>query len=119
MVDDREGTTFGYMGLDFIDWGSRSGEVDAIVRGGAAPKGAMAASLTTLIAWARAQLGLKEIGVRVRSDNPALRFYEKIGFSEYRRTNLVKRSVPRETHWIENSVTETGSLSLVYFRYQR
>ena len=36
--------------------------------------------LRTLLTWARGQLGLETIGVRVRSDNPALIFMKNSAF---------------------------------------
>lgn len=119
MVDDAAGNTFGYMGLDFIDWEDHTGEADAIVRGGTAPRGAMAAALTALIQWARVQLELDQIYVRVRSDNSALQFYEKIGFEEFRRVALIRRQKPNEIHWEEDETSEIGSPCLVHLRYER
>ena len=52
----------------------------------------MTAALHTVLDWARGPLGLKELGVRVRSDNPALAFYEKAGFCEMQRVPLRHRS---------------------------
>ena len=119
MVDDAVGNTFGYMGLDLIDWEDYTGEVDAIVRGGTAPRGAMAAALTALIQWARVQLELDQIYVRVRSDNSALHFYEKIGFEEFRRVALIRRQKQNEIHWEEDETSEIGSPCLVHLRYER
>ncbi len=86
MADDLRGRTFGYLGLAFIDWKNRSGEADAIVRGGPARKGTMRKALATLLAFAQGSLGLTRLGVRVRADNPgALRFYRSLGFKETRR----------------------------------
>ena len=119
MVDDAVGNTFGYMGLDLIDWEDHTGEVDAIVRGGTAPRGAMAAALTALIQWARVQLELDQIYVRVRSDNSALHFYEKIGFEEFRRVALIRRQKQNEIHWEEDETSEIDSPCLVHLRYER
>ncbi len=119
MVDHIEGDTFGYMGLDFIDWTQCSGEADAIVRGKSAPRGAMATALTALVVWARSQLGLGEICVRVRSDNPALRFFEKVGFQEFRRVALIRHDNPNEIHWREGEMSKGCSPFLVYLRYKR
>ena len=85
MLDDLAGETFGYMGLDFIDWGRKAGEVDAVVRGKKTSPGAMSMALRSMISWAQITLGLSDISVRVRSDNPAIRFYESIGFHELTR----------------------------------
>lgn len=118
MVDDTAGHTFGYMGLGFINWSNRTGEADAIVRGGKAPRGAMAAALKALIQWARGPLELDQIYVRVRSDNSALRFYERIGFVELRRVGLIRCEKQNEIHWKEEETSEIGSPCLVHMRYE-
>lgn len=102
MVDDLEGNTFGYIGLAFIDWDKKSGEADSVVRGGSAEPGLMTEVLRTLLTWARGQLGLESIGVRVRSDNPALGFYEKFGFQELERVPLVKSNDENMIVWSED-----------------
>jgi len=89
MVSLPDGTTIGYMGLAYIDWARRYGEADAIVRGKEAPKGLMQRCLTELISWGQAQLGLQHVAVRVRSDNPAVEFYRRIGFEETKRVPLI------------------------------
>ena len=114
MVDDLSRRTFGYMGLDFIDWQRRSGEADAIVRGAEAPAGLMAESLRTLMLWARVQLGLHCLGVRVRSDNSALEFYRKLGFREVRRVGLRRIDEPDRGCWVEDDSLPVSGLCLVH-----
>src|SRR5688500_14144938 len=75
MVDDAAHDTVGYMGVGFIDWSAGYGEADSIVRGIPARKGLMRLAMKSMVSWAQGQLGLGKIGVRVRSDNPALKFY--------------------------------------------
>src|SRR5687768_2759540 len=95
MIDDAQsGLTIGYMGLAFIDWEKASGEADAIVKGRHVSRGLMKRALLTLLSWARSQLGLKRLGVRVRSDNAALEFYRKLGFEEVRRAPLRRVESP-------------------------
>ena len=95
MVDDAQsGETIGYMGLAYINWAERSGEADAIVRGAEAAPGLMKRALLTLLRWARQQLGLQRLGVRVRSDNAAIEFYRKLGFEETRRVPLRRTGGP-------------------------
>ena len=89
MLEDHQGTRMGYMGLAFIDWGGSYVEADAVVSGGQTPRGLMRAALCTMIDWARGALGLARIGVRVLSDNPALGFYQRMGFVEEARVPLV------------------------------
>ncbi len=54
------------MGL-VADWEEGFGEADAILRGRDGLPGVMGEALTTLMTWARDGLGLKHIGLRVRS----------------------------------------------------
>lgn len=118
MVDDLNGRTFGYMGLDYIDWGKGFGEADAVVRGAEAPPGIMKRALQTLLAWARGQLGLHELAVRVRSDNTALEFYRKVGYREVRRIPLRRVEESGTVRWVEDKTLETAKVCLVYMLWQ-
>ena len=114
MVDDAKGRTIGYMGLAFIDWENRSAEADAVVRGVEAPPGMMTRALRTLLSWARGQLGLPRLGVRVLSDNTALEFYRKFGFREVRRTPLRRVEEEDMIRWIEDPSLPHSERSLVH-----
>jgi RimJ/RimL family protein N-acetyltransferase len=113
MLDDTTGRTFGYMGLAFIDWEDLSGEADAIVRGLDCTPGLMTRALRTLLSWAGCQLGLKTLGVRVRSDNSALEFYRKFGFAETRRVPLRRTENGDGILWVENESIDSD-VSLVH-----
>ncbi|MDT4969339.1 MAG: hypothetical protein QOJ64_4076 [Acidobacteriota bacterium] len=114
MIDDLEGKTFGYMGLAFINWQTESGEADAIVRGGEAVPGLMTTAMRTMLNWARAQLGLRTLGVRVRSDNEALGFYQAFGFRETRRIPLRRTESDNTVCWVEDDSLPSGEPSLVH-----
>lgn len=117
MCDDLSGRTFGYMGLAYIDWDLSCGEADAIVRGEEAPKaGVMKEALLTLLRWAHGQLGLQHLGVRVRSDNPALGFYFHLGFEEVRRVPLARVVHSDRVEWCEQPDAQGGGLCLVHMR---
>jgi len=118
MIDDLQGNTFGYMGLDFIDWNNSYCEVDAIVRGKDNNKGTMSISLLTMINWTKCQLGLYNIGVRVRSDNKALNFYQKIGFYETYRVNLHKVIEKNKICWIEDKSLKCSNISLIHMKFK-
>ncbi len=118
MVDDLNAHTFGYMGLDYIDWNHAYGEADAVVRGEDAAPGIMKRTLQTLLAWARGHLGLRELGVRVRSDNTALEFYRKVGFQEVRRVPLRLIQEGTMIRWVEDESLENPRLHLVHMRWQ-
>jgi hypothetical protein len=114
MIDDLNGSAFGYMGLDFIDWDRGYGEADAIVRGGDAPPGTMTMALHVVVNFARDQLGLSDLSVRVRSDNSALDFYRKAGSREVRRVPLRRVAKLSEVHWIEDPTGVLKEPHLVY-----
>ncbi len=118
MVDDLKGVPFGYMGIAFIDWPGEYGEADAIVRGGDAPRGAMSQALLSLLEWARGELRLKDIGVRVRSDNPALKFYLNLGFQERLRVPLQRTTLPDRIVWSEAHALAASEKSLVHMRWR-
>lgn len=114
MIDDTDNLTIGYMGIGFIDWKAGYGEADSIVRGRTAAKGVMMTALQTLLTWGQGQLGLHTIGVRVRSDNPALAFYRKFGFVEQRRVPLSSRDESSKLVWYEDKNNASATISLVY-----
>ena len=109
MVDDPEGATFGYMGLAFIDWRAGIGEADSIVRGADSAPGTMSAALRALIEWATGPLGLHRIVIRVRSDNPVMPFYDRLGFVERRRVPLRLDTAETEgRRWVEDPTADSG-----------
>lgn len=116
MLRDSAAEIAGYLGLGYIDWARQRGEADAIVRGRELPSGTMKRALQQLLAWARQELGLSEMGVRVLSDNPACEFYRKCGFVEIRREPLAARQVDDGQIW-EVASTQAPSRWLVHFRY--
>jgi RimJ/RimL family protein N-acetyltransferase len=118
MLEDLNGNRLGHIGLAFINWETGYGEADAIVSGGDSPKGLMKFALQTSLTWAKSQLGLTSIGVRVRSDNSALEFYKKVGFIEYKRIALVRSFENDSVIWSEEPSVKESVASLVYMLYQ-
>lgn len=118
MLDDVHGRTIGYLGLAFIDWEQRTGEADAIVRGVETQPGVMTKALLALLRWAHHELGLtKALTVRVRSDNPAVDFYLKLG-AETRRVPLRAIEEPGMTRWVEaDSLNNNTATELVYITF--
>jgi hypothetical protein len=117
MVDDLAYNTIGYMGLAFINWETGYVEGDAIVRGLSGVPGCMTKALHTMLMWAKNQLNLKDIWVRVRSDNSALSFYQKAGFLEAKRVPLRKINERGIKKWIEDKSEFHSELYLVYMEY--
>ncbi len=116
MVDDLAGQSFGVHGLAQIDWDLGCGEADAIVRGRDEPRGAMGLALKALIGWATRYLGLDPIHVRVRSDNPALAFYERLGFQEEQRVPLRLLETPGMKTWVPDAAADP-LLTLVHMKF--
>ena len=112
------GKPVGNIGLDFINWETGYGEADNIVRGEEAPRGLMKLALRTTLDWAYRQLGLSKIGVRVRSDNPALEYYRKVGFEEIKRIPLRRTEEPGMVRWVEDPAFGQATASLVYMLYK-
>ena len=77
----------------------------------------MRAALSTLLEWARTELGLDRFGVRVLSDNKALTFYTKFGFAESRRTALKRISREDCVSW-EPAPGEPSERALVHMELQ-
>jgi RimJ/RimL family protein N-acetyltransferase len=119
MVDELDGRTVGYMGLAAINWDSGYFEADSIVRGEPAPRGLMGESLKTLMRWAAAQFGFGDPWVRVRSDNPALRFYEEIGFEEQFCVPLRRTEEHGMIVWIQDERMQSTDPHLVHMRWNR
>jgi RimJ/RimL family protein N-acetyltransferase len=114
MVDDVQNRTVGYMGLAFIDWVNGTAEADAVVRGGDATRGLMSKALGTMLRWAKGQLGISQLGVRVRSDNSALEFYRKFGFCEVQRIPLRRVEQENMIQWVEDPLLQIAEPSLVH-----
>lgn len=118
MLDDARGETVGYLGLAFINWQEQIGEADAIVRGVEGARVLMARAMVTLLAWAHGQLGLKSVHGRVRSDNPALRFFLKLA-REDKRVPLRAIEKPGMITWVEDESLIDSPTSLVYITFNR
>ena len=117
MLDDANGRTIGYLGLAFIDWQKHTGEADAIVRGVDHLPGVMTKALLALLRWAHRELGLTAaLNVRVRSDNPAVNFYLKLG-TETRRVPLREIEEPGLKRWVEDESFAESSTQLVYITF--
>ncbi|TMD87654.1 MAG: GNAT family N-acetyltransferase [Chloroflexi bacterium] len=80
MIEREGGSPFGHAGLCNLRPADAYAELDNVVRGADGPRGAMTAAVTTLCDWAVSSLGVTALWVRVMSDNPAVSFYEKVGF---------------------------------------
>lgn len=90
-------------------------EFDAVVRGEAAPRGLMTQGVYVIARWLQSQFLVKEFRVRVRSDNSALIFYKKLGFTEVKRVPTKKIQEGNKTVLIEN-LEPSSAINVVYLR---
>lgn len=100
MVEVPHQPPFGHIGLAEIDHEARYAELDSVVRGAPGRPGAMRAAAEELMAWAVAELGVERLGLRVFAENPAVRFYERLGFREVERIGLTRVGSPDEIRWV-------------------
>ena len=119
MLESMSGERIGYMGVAYINWDNSYAEADAIVSGGRIEKGLMSSALQTLLLWAKSKLGIKTIGVRVLSDNPALAFYQKLGFEEIKRVPLRSVISGEDVSWLEDELLEVAERYLVYHLWDK
>lgn len=103
MVKSINGDHVGHMGLATFDFDNRSCEIDNIVKGDQlAQKGLMTHALRSMVNWAFKNLELDDIYARVFSDNePAIRLYKRIGFTEDSFIPLVKYESNDRVEFIE------------------
>jgi RimJ/RimL family protein N-acetyltransferase len=99
MIRPEELDPLGFVGLADIDWGAGYGELDNVVRGERSHPGAMSRASQGLLTWARQTLGLTRFGVRVLADNPAITFYEMLGFREVQRIPLRRSRTDDGARW--------------------
>lgn len=118
MIDDLNGLAVGHMALSLIDWRRGTAEADAVVRGADAPRGFVTRALRAMWEWGKSALGLSSLGVRVRSDNTAVAFYERAGFREVRRVPLRREVSSGEVRWLEDTTLAGPDVSLVYMQLQ-
>jgi RimJ/RimL family protein N-acetyltransferase len=118
MIDTLDNIPIGHVGLGFINWETGYVEADAIVRGASARKGLMREALRLLLTWAETSLGLDNAWVRVRSDNPAVVFYQNTGFIEKNRIPLSKKTEGDSLIWFEDPNAEKDAPALIYMKYQ-
>jgi RimJ/RimL family protein N-acetyltransferase len=114
MIETEGGSPFGHAGLCNLRPADAYAELDNVVRGAEGPRGAMTAAVTMLCDWAASSLCVSALWVRVMSDNPAVSFYEKLGF---RRAHDVALEFQRDGSngiWMERPDRATADRYLRY-----
>jgi RimJ/RimL family protein N-acetyltransferase len=114
MIETEGGSPFGHAGLCNLRPAEAYAELDNVVRGRDGPRGAMTAAVTTLCDWAASSLGVTALWVRVMSDNPAVSFYEKVGFRRAYDVALEFRHAGSKGVWMERPDQRTADRYLRY-----
>jgi perosamine synthetase len=93
----------GHVGLSNVLPQARTAELDNVIRGARAMPGVMTDAVGALLEFCRDTLSIDRFTLRVVSDNrPAIRLYERCGFSEFNRVPLKRVAADERTEWIED-----------------
>jgi len=114
MIEPEGGSPFGHAGLCNLRPADAYAELDNVVRGADGPRGGMTAAVTTLCEWAASSLGVTTLWVRVMSDNPAVSFYEKLGFRRKYDVPLELGRDGSKAIWLERPDRRTADRYLRY-----
>jgi RimJ/RimL family protein N-acetyltransferase len=101
LIVDFTGTYLGHIGYAAFQHDTQTAEIDSVLRGekNVIP-GLMHFCMNAMIKWGRQVLMLKEISLKVFSDNThAIGFYERCGFMKDILIPLVKVVLPDEEKW--------------------
>ena len=112
---------FAHAGLYRFDYKNQSCEIDNVIRGEESEntKGAITVGLKALINWSFMHLGIKDLYLKVFSDNTrAIKLYERLGFSEVNRAPLFKSINNGVVSWVEdNNRKESTDRYFVTMKY--
>jgi perosamine synthetase len=101
-IINENNTKVGHIGLFRFDFQKSHCELDNIIRGNFESKGIMESSLKSLISLVKNDLLIKNIFLRVFSDNhKAISLYKKLGFEEIQNRPLKKIINGESTRYIE------------------
>lgn len=121
--ETRTNSLYGFMGLAYGDKDGQRIEGDAIVRyANNHEPGLMQRAFLTLVTWVTQSLGVKEVWVRVLSDNPAVAFYQRCSFVALWQTDLFELRNSRGELEALTESDDSGKLALAtrtltYMRY--
>jgi RimJ/RimL family protein N-acetyltransferase len=114
MIEPEGGSPFGHAGLCNLRPADAYAELDNVVRGARGIRGGMTAAVTTLCEWAATSLGVTALWVRVMADNPAVSFYEKLGFRPKYDVPLELGRHGSKAFWMERPDHRTADRYLRY-----
>lgn len=117
MIETPSGIPIGHIGLFRFNFSEKSCEIDNVIRGEPYVPGIMTYAVHAIIAWAKKELGVKEIYLQVFSDNKkAIKLYERCGFREVNRVPMKKVVEEDRTSWLEVSGNQKGERTNIYMK---
>lgn len=120
LIKDMQGKLIGHIGLYSFDFKNKTCEIDNVVRGEKGSPGIMTPALNALINWTFENLKIKDLYLRVFSDNPkAISLYERCNFSHENLIPLKKRIEDATVIWeeiFEDSIPERSFLKMKYIK---
>ena len=120
MIHNIDNTIIGHLGFSTFDFEYHSCEIDNVVRGvKEGNKGIMAMAMHTIMEWGRKNLNLRDIYLRVLSDNEhAIEFYKRMGFIKLYDIPLFKIESPDFIEWVALK-DQNGRIPDRYYTYMR
>lgn len=120
LIKDMQGKLIGHIGLYSFDFKNETCEIDNVVRGEKGTPGIMTSALNALINWTFENLRIKDLYLRVFSDNQkAISLYERCNFSHENLIPLKKRVENSTVFWeetFEDSIPEKSFLKMKYIK---
>jgi RimJ/RimL family protein N-acetyltransferase len=104
-IEDSKGQKIGHVGLYRFDFIKSRCEIDNVIRGVEGDKGLIQKAIFTLIKFVFEDFCLKNIYLRVFSDNyRAISLYNRLGFEEIQRRPLSKTEGGLYTEYFDNNL---------------
>jgi RimJ/RimL family protein N-acetyltransferase len=89
-IEDSNGVLIGYGGIENIQWENSIGEISLLIAPGVRGQGYGYMAAYKILERAFSQLNLKTVYAEVYESNPAIKFWDKVFFDDYK-TKLPNR----------------------------
>src|SRR3989344_89985 len=119
MIEDLLGQPIGHLGLNNIDFTTRSYELDNVLRGNPAIPGIMTAAVGAFRQWVATHLNLTDTHLRVFKDNKrAVALYRRCGFKKVKTVPLKKTTLGDTISYVETEdETQRGERFFLRMKY--
>lgn len=121
-IDDLQNNHIGHIAYSSFNFKNMTAEIDAVLRGEKSPvPGLMTFTIKSMIRWAKKNLKLSNIQLRVSDNNEkALALYRRCGFVTISRIPLFRRELDNEVRWDEDDTRDESEADRFEFlmRYE-